>query len=62
MIFQRLIQNKYKRKRGKPLRKPFREVLFPVLQVRGGKISGFRVQGGNVKSAYSFPIYLVEDS
>ena len=56
--FQRLIQNKYKRKGGKPLR----EVLFPVLQVRGGKISGFRVQGGNVNSAYSFPIYLVEDS
>jgi hypothetical protein len=53
MIFQKLVQNKYKRKRGKPLRKPLREVLFPVLQVRGGKISGFRVQGGNVNSGYS---------
>ena len=53
MIFEIFIQNKCKRKREKPLRKPPREVIYLVLRVQRGKILDFRVQGENVNSAHS---------
>ena len=53
IIFQIFIQNKHKRKRGKPLRKLVEEVICLVSRVEEPKYSIFEFQGENLNSGHS---------